>query len=195
MADTLHRRWTLEEFLAWEERQETRHEFVDGMVRAMVGGTRRHNKIALNVAAYLSGQLKGGKCQSYGSDMKVICPAGNVRYPDVTIDCGPMKPDDVAATEPTVAIEVLSKSTAWTDQTHKLDDYQSIPSMRHVLHLVQERAEGELWSKDESGWRRASLSGLDAEVDLSAVGVTFTPAIAYDGVPLDDADEDAAESA
>jgi hypothetical protein len=96
-----------------------------------------------------------------------------------------MKPDDIAATEPTVAVEVLSKSTAFLDQTHKLDDYQSIPSMRHILHLAQERVEGELWSRDASGWRRRALSGLDAEVDLAAIGVKFALSVAYDDVELD----------
>lgn len=185
MADTLRRRWTLEEFLAWEERQETRHEFVDGMIRAMVGGTRRHNKIALNVAAYLSARLKGNKCQAYGSDMKIVSLAGNVRYPDVVVDCGPMSPDDIAATEPSVVVEVLSKSTAWADQTHKLDEYQAIPSMKHILHLAQERAEGELWTRKNDIWTRTPLHGLNAEVEFGAIGVNLPLAAAYDGVEFD----------
>ena len=188
MADTVRRRWTLAEFLAWENEQETRHEFVGGQIRAMVGASRGHNKIARNVLAYLYARLGNGKCQPYGSDMKIIIPAGNVRYSDVMIDCGPEKPDDIAATAPTVAIEVLSKSTAYVDQTQKLADYQSIPSMQHVLHLVQERAEGELWTRTGESWRRTSLVGLDAEVDLAAIGVAFTLAIAYEGVALDDAE-------
>ncbi len=185
MADSLHRRLSLEEFLAWEERQESRNEFVDGRIRAMTGGTRRHNKVARNVLAHLLHRLGNGKCQPYGSDMKILIPNGNSRYADVTVDCGPEKPDDVAATAPTVVVEVLSKSTVVLDQTHKLGDYQSISSMRHILHLAQERAEGELWTRDEGGWRRSSLTGLDAAVDLAAIGVSFTLAIAYDGVALD----------
>jgi Uma2 family endonuclease len=186
MADT-HRqtRWTLPEFLAWEEQQETRNEFVDGRIRAMVGGTRRHNMIALNVASYLKIKLRGSKCVPYGSDMKTITPGGNVRYGDVTVDCGPMKGDDIAATAPTVIVEVLSKSTTYVDQSHKLDDYQSIPSMRHILHLEQDRAEGALWSRDEKGWRRTPLVGLDAEADLAAIGVKLKLADAYEAVSFD----------
>jgi len=188
MADTVRRRWTLAEFLAWENQQETRHEFVSGRVRAMVGASRQHNMIARNLLAYLYDRLGNGKCQPYGSNMKVIRPEGNIRYPDVLVDCGPEKPDDVAATEPTVAIEVLSKSTAFFDQTEKLADYQSVPSMQHVLHLVQERAAGELWTRSGDGWRRTPLVGADAEVDLAAIGVTFALSVAYDGVPLDEAE-------
>ena len=192
MADSLRRRLSLEEFLAWEERQENRNEFVDGRIRAMVGATRRHNKVARNVLAHLLHRLGSGKCQPYGSDMKILIPNGNSRYGDVTVDCGPEKPEDIAATAPTVVVEVLSKSTAFLDQTHKLGDYQSIPSMRHILHLAQERAEGELWTRDENGWRRSSLAGLDAVVGLTAIGVSFVLAIAYEGVVLDE--EGAAET-
>lgn len=178
---------TTAEFLAWEARQEGRHEFVAGRIVAMTGGTRRHNKTALNVGAHLTQLLKGQKCQAYGSDMKVLIPNGNSRYPDVTVDCGPMKGDDIAATEPTVVVEVLSKSTAFLDQTDKLDDYQSIPSMRHILHLSQEKFEGELWSRDEGGWRRVKLAGLEAVVDLAAIGVRFPLSFAYEGVTFDEA--------
>jgi Uma2 family endonuclease len=188
MADTVRRRWTLAEFLAWENEQETRHEFVGGQIRAMVGASRGHNKIARNVLAHLYARLGNGKCQPYGSDMKIITPAGNVRYPDVMVDCGPEKSDDIAATAPTVVVEVLSKSTAFFDQTEKLADYQSIPSMQHVLHLVQERIAGELWTRDGDSWRRTPLAGADSEVELAAIGVAFTLAIAYDGVALDDAE-------
>lgn len=189
MADSLHRPLTLAEFLAWEERQETRNEFVGGRIHAMAGGTRRHNKIARNVLALLLLRLGSGKCQPYGSDMKVLIPNGNSRYGDVTVDCGPDLPEDIAATEPTVIVEVLSKSTAFLDQTEKLDDYQSIPSMRHILHLSQERPEGELWSRDESGWRRERLAGAEANVELAAIGVTFALALAYDGVMFEPDDD------
>jgi Uma2 family endonuclease len=187
MADTLLRPMTTAEFLAWEARQETRHEFVGGRIVAMTGGTRRHNTAGLNVASYLSQRLRGHKCRAYGPDMKVLIPNGNSRYPDVSVDCGQMKGEDIAATEPSVVVEVLSKSTAFLDQTDKLDDYQSIPSMRHILHLSQEKPEGELWSREESGWRRAKLAGLEAQVDLAAIGVSFPLAIAYEGVTFGEA--------
>ena len=186
MADSLRRRLSLEEFLAWEERQESRNEFVDGDIRVMVGGTRRHNQVAANILTHLIQRLRGAKCQPYGEGMKILVPAGNVRYGDVTVDCGPMKDDDIAATAPCVVVEVLSKSTAFLDQSQKLDDYQSIPSMRHILHLSQERPEGELWTRDAGGWRRASLSGVDAMVDLTAIGVSFALAAAYEGINFDE---------
>lgn len=187
MADTLLRPMTTAEFLAWEARQEGRHEFVAGRIVAMTGGTRRHNAIGARVLALLVGRLQGKACQPYGGDMKIIAPNGNSRYADVVVDCGPMRGEDIAATEPTVAVEVLSKSTTYDDQTEKLDDYQSIASMRHIVHLSQDKVVGEIWSRDEGGWRRTSLHGLDAVVELAAIGVRFPLSIAYEGVTFDEA--------
>lgn len=185
MADTQRKHWTAEEFLAWESRQDARHELVRGVVRAMVGGTYRHGVITGNVFAFLHGALRGETCRPFLADMKVSAPAGNFRYPDVLVDCGDAKQTDLAAAAPTVAIEVLSKSTAFVDQTDKLDDYQSIPSMRHILHLTQERAAGELWTRTEQGWLRAPLRGLDAVAEFTALGVSLAFATAYEGVEFD----------
>jgi Uma2 family endonuclease len=188
MADTLTR-MTIADFLAWEARQEGRHEFVRGRIVAMVGGTRRHNAIGLKVAAYLSQQLKGRRCQAYGGDMKILIPNGNSRYADALVDCGPMRGEDVAATEPTVVVEVLSKSTKYDDQTEKLDDYQSIPSMRHILHLSQKRIGGELWTRSDDGWLRTPLAGADAIVELSALGLSVPLGIAYEDVSFDESEQ------
>jgi Uma2 family endonuclease len=189
-ADSQRRPMTPHEFLAWEQRQDAWHEFVDGQIRAMVGGTRGHNRIGQNIAFFLLTRLKGSKCHPFGPDMKIVTPAGNVRFADVVVDCGVGKPTDLAVAEPSVVVEVLSKSTAWADLTQKLDDYQSIPSVRHILHLAQERAEGELWSREADGWRRTSLSGLETEVALSAIGVTLPFSAAYEGVPFEDEAEE-----
>lgn len=181
MADTLPR-MTTAEFLAWEARQPGRHEFVRGRIVAMVGGTRRHNAIGARVLAFLLSRLRGRSCQPYGADMKILIPSGNSRYADVVVDCGPMKDEDIAAAEPTVVVEVLSNSTSYADQTEKLDDYQSIPSMRHIVHLSQDRVAGEVWTRVGGEWKRTSLQGRDAEADLAAIGVTLPLSVAYEGV-------------
>ncbi len=190
MADTLAR-MTTADFLAWEARQEGRHEFVGGRIVAMVGGTRRHNWVGLNVVAHLKAALKGKKCRPYGADMKILIPNGNSRYGDAVVDCGAMNDQDITTSEPTVVVEVLSKSTKYDDQTEKLDDYQSIPSMRHILHLSQKRIGGELWTRRDDGWRRTSLAGAEAVVELSALGLSFPLAIAYEDVSFSDDSEQA----
>lgn len=184
MADTAHRRWTLEEFLAWEETQDCRHEFVDGMVRAMAGGSRNADRLAGRVYAFLLGKLAGSPCEPYGSDFKVVAPNGNARYPDVTVDCQPGNPGDLVATLPTVLVEVYSRSTTVVDQNEKLEEYQSIPSVRHIAHLHQDALRGAIWTRDGDVWSRAPLIGPEAIAELSAIGVRMPLAEVYRGVPL-----------
>ena len=101
MSGTAAKRWTLQEFLDWEERQEHRHEFVDGDIRMMTGGTKGHAGIARNILFALYGRLRGSPCLPYGSDLRVTIPTvGNVRYPDVTVDCGHQDPDAQEAAKP-----------------------------------------------------------------------------------------------
>jgi hypothetical protein len=79
---------TLEEFLAWEREQPERYERVSGVIRIMTGGTIDHNRITLNVADALRQCLRGGDCEAFVNNMKVVTPAGDVMYPDVVVACG-----------------------------------------------------------------------------------------------------------
>ncbi|MBL8549413.1 MAG: Uma2 family endonuclease [Hyphomonadaceae bacterium] len=184
MADTAHRRWTLEEYLAWEADQPTRNEFIDGRPRAMVGGTNAHNRISGNVFSFLHGRLAGGRCIPYTMNTKVMIPNGNVRYPDVLVDCGPFRANDIAAVEPSVVIEIYSKSTTKIDRTEKLDAYRLVPTIRHILHLHQDEAKGVLWSREESGWKETALEGPRAKAHFAAIEVRMPFSAAYAGMPL-----------
>lgn len=78
---------TLAEFLAWEERQELRHEFDGFAPVAMTGGARAHETIPVNLLIALGGRLRGGPCRAYGGDLKIEV-AGRIRYPDAFVTCG-----------------------------------------------------------------------------------------------------------
>lgn len=186
MADTAQRRMTLDEYLIWESRQEGKHEFVDGVARAMVGAQRNHNRIATRVLVFLANKLAGSSCEPFGSDMKVVSPSGNARYPDVTVDCDPGEPDDLIARRPTVIFEVYSKRTTVVDQTEKLEEYQSIESVRHIVHLHQNVMRGAIWTRDGEVWKRTALVGPQAVADLAAIGVHMSLQDIYEGVPLGD---------
>jgi Uma2 family endonuclease len=80
---------TLQQFLAWQQQQERRHEFIDGEPMAMAGGTRAHDRIQRNLIIRGTPLLRGSGCQPLGPDMMVLTGTGNGRYPDMTIDCGP----------------------------------------------------------------------------------------------------------
>ena len=152
MAETRPKSMSLDEFTAWENEQDQRHEFVDGEITLMTGGSQAHALIAANLISLLRPLLRGTPCRPVGSDLRVLIPAsGNSRYPDVIVDCGPFRGDSHVASEPAVIFEILSKSTATFDITDKVWDYASVASVRQYVCLYQDRVRVLVWSRDAEG--------------------------------------------
>src|SRR5262249_44118793 len=103
---------TREEYLAFERRSETKHEYVAGEVLPMANATRRHSRIQMAALTSLNIQLRDRHCEVFPSDMRVTISAlGIYTYPDITVVCGDSEvEDEVEDTllNPTVIIEVLS---------------------------------------------------------------------------------------
>ena len=108
---TLRTPWTVERFLAWEERQELRYEFDGVRTIAMTGGTVAHDAIQINLVTALHTRLRGKHCRVHGNGLKIRV-MGSIRYPDAFVSCTPVSPDSAGLSEPVVIFEVLSKSTA-----------------------------------------------------------------------------------
>ncbi|MGH8471968.1 MAG: Uma2 family endonuclease, partial [Gammaproteobacteria bacterium] len=116
MSSPLHRtRYTWAEYIALEASSNVKHEYLDGQIYAMAGGTPEHAALAAAVTGLLFPQLRGSPCRAHDADLRVRVPkTGLATYPDVTIVCGPSErdPDDRnAVTNPTLIVEVLSQST------------------------------------------------------------------------------------
>jgi len=178
-------RWTWEAYLEWEARQEIKHELVDGRVRAMAGGTVRHDIIANNLRAELRTRLRGGPSRVQGPDLKVRA-GRNARYPDAVIDCGPRVPEAVLAQQPVAVFEVLSKSTAWIDQGLKLRDYGATPSIRYCALISQDEPRALVYVRDDDGrldiGAAALLEGMEASIELPELGVSLPFAALYEDV-------------
>ena len=176
------------DYLAWEATQEAKHELVDGVVCLMAGGTFAHFRLVGNLVTALNRRLRGGPCTAYPEGVKVKIPAGNVRYADVLVQCGPHNLRDPITETPTVLVEITSPSTEWFDETDKLEEYKTVPSARHVLLLSQRRAFGRLWSRagPDEAWTAADLDGPEALLALDALAVALPLAEVYDGVVFED---------
>lgn len=146
---------TPEEYLAWEAKQKIRHEYVDGEVLAMTGGSIPHNDLAINLLTILRPHIKHRGCRLNMSDVKVQAKRGDCYfYPDLVISC---HPQDLNATQwiqhPKVIIEVLSPSTANYDRSRKLRYYRQIPSLQEYLLIntdqilveVYQRQTADIW--------------------------------------------------
>jgi Uma2 family endonuclease len=83
-------RYVLADYLRLEAESSTRHEFLEGEIVALAGGTPEHAALAMAVGAQLMNQLGGGNCRVYSSDLRVhVVDSGLTTYPDVTVVCGP----------------------------------------------------------------------------------------------------------
>src|SRR5881227_3318958 len=86
--------YTYAEYLGFEASSNVKHEFLDGEIYAMAGGTPRHAALTLALAAALLNFLRGGPCRAFSSDLRIrVMPSGFAGYPDVTVVCGPLERD------------------------------------------------------------------------------------------------------
>ena len=184
MSEARLHRWTLEEFLAWEERQPAKYELVNGEPRLMIGVTQGHDQIVTNVVVALAGKLRGSPCRPRGSDLRVVTGNGNVRYPDVVVDCGPFRREARDVSEPVVILEVLSRTTAWTDLHDKLRDYDATPAVRQYVVIAQDEPKLVVWERDPSDRLviASSLDGLGGALALTPIEVELRMDEIYEGL-------------
>jgi Uma2 family endonuclease len=168
--------YTFEDYLALEETGSTRHEYFDGAIYAMAGGTPEHAAMAAAVTAILGRQLTGSPCRVYSSDLRLrVLATGLATYPDVTVICGPSERDPSSpshVTNPAVIVEVLSPSTADYDRGEKLEHYRRIPSLTCVLLVDGEGRQVEAWTRSVSGWEQARFAEGE-HVVIDAIGCTL----------------------
>lgn len=148
------RRWTAEEYLAFERESPDKHEFLDGEISLMAGARREHDLIVVNLLAELRNGLRGRPCKAHSSDMRVHVPVtGLYTYPDVSVACPARFLDERQDTlvNPSVIFEVLSTSTEAYDRGAKFASYRSIPSLQDYVLLSQERALIEHFHRQEDG--------------------------------------------
>lgn len=142
-----------EEFLAWENRQADKHEFVAGEVFAMVGARRSHVTVTGNCFALLKQYLRGGPCRAFMADMKVEVDAADaVFYPDVLVTC---HADDLQAElcmhHPRVIIEVLSASTAAYDRGEKFAASRQLTSLQEYALIDPDSRRVEVFRRMDNG--------------------------------------------
>jgi Uma2 family endonuclease len=136
------------------------------------GGTIDHNRIALNVVDAFRRRLRGGNCEAFASDLKVVTPAGDVMYPDVVVACGDIPGQATVLDAPVVIVEVLSESTAERDHGRKRWAYQTIPSLRHYILIDQDEGGVEVTSPNADGtWRSLIVRDLGGRLQLTALSL------------------------
>ncbi|WP_022941533.1 Uma2 family endonuclease [Psychromonas hadalis] len=141
---------TEEQYLAAEINSETKHEYVNGQIVAMAGGSKNHDRISGNVLSELHQHLKGSPCETFGTDVKVKTSANNFRYTDGMVVCTDSGSDFFTQT-PVIIVEVLSRSTRHIDKGAKLLEYINMPSMQEYVIIEQDIASVDVFRRSD-GW-------------------------------------------
>ncbi len=186
-APKLKPRYTPDEYLEYERKSEFKHEYLNGEIVAMSGGTPQHSLVKANVVGELRAQLKGNPCTTYDSDLRVLVEAtGLYTYPDASVFCDELQLEagrkDVAV-NPTVLVEVLSASSEAYDRGKKFGHYRQIPSLREYVLVWQDEPRVESFFKSDQGvWTLTEAAGMDAKLPLASLGVSLSLGEVFDKV-------------
>lgn len=181
MAVILREPWTIERFLSWEDRQETRHEFDGTRILEMTGSSRAHQRIVLNLAHLLMSRLDATRFDVL-QEMR-IASGGKVRYPDVAVCHGPVPDGTKTLQDALVLFEVLSPDTAVTDRGEKRADYAGLPGLRHYVLVEQDQRAAVVLTRTAEGWTEAPPA-TGSEVALPALGLTLDLNAIYAGTAV-----------
>jgi Uma2 family endonuclease len=151
-------RYTYADYLAVERDSGMKHEYEDGAIVAMAGGSRRHNALASRISAALENARRPG-CVAFQSDQRVrVLATGKATYPDASLVCGPLQgdpadPSGPTITNPALIVEVLSPSTEEEDRGGKWQHYQLIPSLQEYVLVSQSQRRVERFRRlEDGGW-------------------------------------------
>jgi len=165
---------TEQEYLAFERAAEERHEYADGEIFAMSGGTVAHSLIAANVSGELRSALLERPCNVHGADLRIHIPAtGRYTYADVLVVCGEAVLTDGESDtleNPVLIVEVLSDSTEKYDRGDKFEHYQTIASLRDYVLVSQKKARVEHYHRQPDGSWLLRTSGPGDRVVLESIG-------------------------
>jgi Uma2 family endonuclease len=174
---------TEDEYLAFERSSSERHEYVNGEIIAMAGGSPRHAALTARVGRDLGIQLEGRPCEVLSSDLRVhVSTTGLYTYPDVTVVCG--KPefhpkDPHSLLNPTLIVEVLSDSTEAYDRGAKSVHYRRIPSLAAHVLVSQTERHIELFQRRDGGLWEFSERSDEGILPIPILGVSLDLARIY----------------
>ena len=178
---------SITEYFKLELKSPTRHEYRQGEIIEMTGGTPTHNEIIGALTVILRIALKGKPLQVFVTDQRLFIPDRQVyTYPDVMVVPRPIalqegRKDTV--TEPILIVEVLSKSTKNYDRGEKFEDYRSISSFQEYVLIDQTKPHVEHYCKQSTNqWLLSEYSQLEDRLEIASLGIELNLAEIYENV-------------
>ena len=180
---------TPEEYLAFERKATTKHEYLSGEIVAMSGASFAHNFITGDIFGELRSQLRNGRCKAATSDMRVkVSKTGSYFYPDVVVFCGePQAEDSKSDTllNPTVIVEVLSPSTEARDRGEKFWHYQQLASLQEYILVSQDEVYVEHYFREGPHWLRTEFRLLEDRMPLPSIECELSLRDIYNSVEIE----------
>ena len=178
----------------WRELERTshdiKHEYIDGHVYAMSGGSLAHGRIGSNAIRTLEDALAsaGRLCDVYNSDVAARLSPRRYTYPDASVTCDERDrpaPDKIEVQAPCVIIEVLSDSTEAYDRGRKFSFYRACPTVQEYILVATRYQTVEVYRRTLQGWAIYQSYGPGDEIEITCLDVRFPLAALYKnaGVP------------
>ena len=185
MVSKLKPRLSVQEYLVWEAENEIKHEYIDGEVFAMSGGTGKHSSIMINITVAIGLKLGNSRCSLHSSEMRVKINNRRYVYPDLSAVCGQSRYEDeseISLLNPILVLEVTSPSSIKYDRIEKRDYYREVPSIQAYLVIDQHRVCAELYTRADLGWLRQVYTHPDDVIPLDILNCELSLAEIYHGI-------------
>ena len=178
---------TLDEFIQWQSKQDVRHEYLDGEIVAMTGGSVAHDDVRNNVMAKLREHLRGSPCRAFGSDV-ALRPNSNTAwlYPDLFVTCRLESIGSVYVTSAKLILEVLSPRTQGRDRVEKLQQYQQIDELSEYVLVDPHLHRIEIYRREANGtWKGPKVSKPEMPVIFESLEFVTTYDVIFEHVAKD----------
>ena len=182
-------RLSVQEYLRQEVTALEKHEYRNGEVVGMAGGTPEHSLIIMNFGGELRNRLKGGPCRVYESNLRIHIPRDSLyTYPDLSVICGQLQLDRsdrtrTTVTNPRVLVEVLSRTTEGYDRGDKFRQYLTIDTLEEYVLVSQALPRIETFFRQPDGaWMFTHAMGVDAVVKIRSFGIDVPLSETYAGI-------------
>jgi Uma2 family endonuclease len=183
------KKFTIEEYLEYENASEEKHEYYQGEIFAMSGSKVPHNIIAGNLYFGLRKRLGGKSCQPFNSDQRIYVPENSLfTYPDISVVCGDILTkdnDDWNILNPSVILEVLSPSTRNYDKGEKFQLYRDIPTLKEYILVDSEKIHVEAFRiNDNNHWELEEYKKIEETLPVKTVQLSIPLIEIYEGIKL-----------
>lgn len=180
---------TEEEYLALEEKAQEKHEYYQGEIFAMSGVKVPHTTISMNLSRDLGNHLRRKPCKPFNSDQRVyIEKNGMFTYPDLFVVCGKTETrnnDNFNVLNPSVIIEILSRSTKNYDRGDKFKLYRDLPSLQEYILIDSEAVNIEVFSINEQGfWQLKEHVNINDSLLIKTIQLSIPINDIYEGAEL-----------